>query len=56
VEPPTASWGNVLANAQRYFASAVSLVLVPGFFIWSTVQALYMVAEGHRDTLDPRLK
>jgi peptide/nickel transport system permease protein len=56
VQPPTASWGNMLTNAQRYFASAVWLVLAPGFFIWSTVQALYLVADGLRDALDPRLK
>ena len=56
VQPPTASWGNMLTNAQRFFSSAVWLVLVPGWFIWSTVQALYLVADGLRDALDPRLK
>ena len=56
VQPPTASWGNMLTSAQRFFASGVWLVLVPGFFIWSTVQALYLIADGLRDALDPRLK
>jgi peptide/nickel transport system permease protein len=56
VQPPTASWGNMLTNAQRYYSSAVWLILVPGWFIWSTVQALYLVADGLRDALDPRLK
>jgi len=32
------------------------MVLAPGFFVWSTVQALYIVALGLRDALDPRLK
>ncbi len=56
VQPPTASWGNMVTNAQRFFSSAVWLVLAPGFFIWSTVQALYLIADGLRDALDPRLQ
>jgi ABC-type dipeptide/oligopeptide/nickel transport system permease subunit len=56
VQPPTASWGNMLTNAQRYFSSGVWLVVAPGWFIFSTVLALYLVADGLRDALDPRLK
>ncbi len=56
VQPPQASWGNMLSNAQRYFSSGVWLVVAPGVFIFSTVLALYLVADGLRDALDPRLR
>jgi len=56
VQPPNASWGNMLSSAQRYFSNGIWLVLAPGLFIWSTVQALYLVADGLRDALDPRLR
>jgi peptide/nickel transport system permease protein len=56
VQPPNASWGNMLSSAQRYFTNGIWLVLAPGLFIWSTVQALYLVADGLRDALDPRLR
>jgi ABC-type dipeptide/oligopeptide/nickel transport system permease subunit len=55
VQPPVASWGNMLANAQRYFSSGLWLVLAPGWFIFSTVLSLYLIADGLRDALDPRL-
>jgi peptide/nickel transport system permease protein len=55
VQPPTASWGNMLSNAQRYLSSGVWLVLAPGWFIFSTVLSLYLIADGVRDALDPRL-
>ena len=54
VQPPNASWGNMLSNAQRYLGSAVWLVAAPGVCIFSTVLSLYLVADGLRDALDPR--
>jgi peptide/nickel transport system permease protein len=56
VQPPNASWGNMLSNAQRFLSSALWLVVAPGVCIFSTVLALYLVADGLRDALDPRLK
>lgn len=56
VQPPNASWGNMLTNAQSFFTKAPHLVWVPGFFIWTTVLALYLLADGLRDALDPTLK
>jgi peptide/nickel transport system permease protein len=56
VQPPNASWGNMLSNAQRFLSSALWLVVAPGACIFSTVLALYLVADGLRDALDPRLK
>jgi peptide/nickel transport system permease protein len=54
VQPPNASWGNMLSNAQRFFASALWIVIAPGVCIFSTVLSLYLVADGLRDALDPR--
>jgi peptide/nickel transport system permease protein len=56
VAPPNASWGNMLSNAQRFLSSALWLVVAPGACIFSTVLALYLVADGLRDALDPRLR
>ena len=56
VRAPDASWGNMLTNAQDFFYQAPHLVWVPGFFIWTTVLALYLVADGVRDALDPTLR
>jgi peptide/nickel transport system permease protein len=56
VQPPNASWGNMLSNAQRFLSNALWLVVAPGVCIFSTVLALYLVADGLRDALDPRLR
>ncbi|MCI0476068.1 MAG: ABC transporter permease [Anaerolineales bacterium] len=56
IQEPLASWGNMLTKAQAFFFRAPWLVFPPGLFIWSTVLALYLLADGLRDALDPRLK
>ena len=54
--PPTPSWGNMLSNAAAYFNRAPWLVVSPGAMIFLTVLCLYLVGDGLRDALDPRLK
>lgn len=54
VQPPTASWGNVLANGKDYLHVAWWLSLFPGAAILVTVLSLNMLGEGLRDMLDPR--
>jgi peptide/nickel transport system permease protein len=56
INPPTPSWGNMLTNAASYFVRAWWLVLSPGFMIFLTVLALYLIGDGLRDALDPRLR
>ena len=56
VMPPTASWGNMLTNAQTYFNRAPWLVVPPGAMVFLTVLCLYLIGDGLRDALDPRLK
>jgi len=54
--PPTPSWGNLLTNATSYFVRAWWLVVSPGVLIFLTVLCLYLIGDGLRDALDPRLK
>jgi peptide/nickel transport system permease protein len=54
--PPTPSWGNMLTNGASYFVRAWWLVVSPGVMIFVTVLCLYLIGDGLRDALDPRLK
>lgn len=56
VQPPTATWGNMLSKAQSYFVLGPHLVIFPGVLITITVLCLYIIGDGLRDSLDPRLK
>jgi peptide/nickel transport system permease protein len=56
IVPPTPSWGNMLTNAVSYFVRAWWLVVSPGAMIFLTVLCLYLIGDGLRDALDPRLK
>ncbi len=56
VMPPTPSWGNMLTNAAAYFDRAPWLVVSPGLMVFLTVLCLYLIGDGLRDALDPRLK
>jgi ABC-type dipeptide/oligopeptide/nickel transport system permease subunit len=54
VQPPTASWGNMLTTAQRVWSQSPALVLLPGIAIYITVFAINLMGSGLRDALDPR--
>jgi peptide/nickel transport system permease protein len=56
VQPPTATWGNMLSKAQQYFRLGPHLVVFPGVLITITVLSLYLIGDGLRDALDPRLR
>ncbi len=53
VKPPTATWGNMLTNAQTFFTRGPHLVFWPGFMIFITVLCLYVLGDGLRDAFDP---
>jgi ABC-type dipeptide/oligopeptide/nickel transport system permease subunit len=55
VQPPTASWGNMLTTAQRVWSQSPLLVLLPGIAIYLTVFSINLMGNGLRDALDPRL-
>ncbi len=56
IQPPTASWGNMLQNAQRYLRTAPEMTIYPGALISLTVISINFVGDGLRDALDPRLR
>jgi peptide/nickel transport system permease protein len=56
IQPPTASWGNMLNNAQQYLTSAPWLALVPGIAITLAVTSFNFIGDGLRDALDARLE
>lgn len=56
VQPPTATWGSMLSKSQQYFRLGPHLVVFPGVLITVTVLSLYLIGDGLRDALDPRLK
>jgi len=54
VQPPTATWGNMLDGANSYLESAPWLWFFPGLFILLTVLSINFLGDGLRDALDPR--
>jgi peptide/nickel transport system permease protein len=54
VQPPTATWGNMLDNANNYIESSPWLWFFPGFLILLTVLSINFLGDGLRDALDPR--
>lgn len=55
IQPPTASWGNMLSNAQQYLYHSAYLVIFPGVCIFVTVLAANIFGSAVRDAFDPRL-
>ena len=56
VQPPTPTWGNMLADGRAYVASAWWLATFPGIAIVLTVLSINMIGDWLRDFLDPRLR
>lgn len=54
VQPPTATWGNMLEGAYNYIESAPWLWIFPGLLILFTVLSINFLGDGLRDALDPR--
>ncbi len=55
-QPPTASWGRMLADAQTLVSIAPHTALVPGFTILLMVLGLNLLGDGLRDWIDPKLR
>ena len=55
-QPPTPSWGRMLAEAQTMVTLAPHVAIIPGLCIVLTVLGLNLLGDGLRDMLDPRLK
>lgn len=54
VQPPTPSWGGMVAAGSGYLTSAPWISLFPGLAIFVTVLGFNLVGDGLRDALDPR--
>ncbi|HKU98070.1 MAG TPA: ABC transporter permease [Vineibacter sp.] len=56
VQPPTPSWGNIIAEGRDYATEAWWVMLFPGLGISLAALGLNLLGDGLRDVLDPRLK
>lgn len=56
VQPPTASWGQMLAVSQGYLTIAPWLAYWPGLAIFLTVLGFNLFGDGVREALDPKLR
>ena len=56
VQPPDASWGNMLMDGKNTLEIAPWLSLYPGLAILITVLGYNLLGESLRDMLDPRLR
>ncbi len=54
IQPPTATWGNMLQNAQDQFTTAPWTAVFPGLMIFLTVVSINYIGDGLRDAFDPR--
>jgi peptide/nickel transport system permease protein len=54
IQPPIASWGNMLNNAQELIYEAPALAFYPGIAIFLTVIAFNFLGDGLQDALDPK--
>ncbi len=54
-QPPTPSWGRMLADAQTMISLAPHMALFPGAAIVLTVLGLNLMGDGLRDIFDPKL-
>jgi peptide/nickel transport system permease protein len=54
IQPPIASWGNMLTGAQELIWEAPALAFYPGILIFVTVIAFNFLGDGLQDALDPK--
>jgi peptide/nickel transport system permease protein len=54
VQPPLASWGNMVSDGKAVLRIAPWVTAFPGLFIFLTVMAFNLMGDGLRDAFDPR--
>jgi peptide/nickel transport system permease protein len=54
IQQPTASWGNILADAQNFYQQAWWYVVFPALALLITTLAFNLLGDGIRDAMDPR--
>jgi peptide/nickel transport system permease protein len=56
VQPPTPSWGRMLADGRDFLATAWWISTFPGLAIMSLVLGVNLLGDWVRDVLDPRIR
>jgi peptide/nickel transport system permease protein len=56
VQPPTITWGLMLADGRQYLGSAWWMATFPGIAITLTVLGVVFIGDWLRDMLDPRMR
>jgi peptide/nickel transport system permease protein len=54
IQPPSPSWGRMLADGRTYIASAWWIITLPGLALMLTVLSVNLLGDWLRDWLDPR--
>ena len=54
IQPPTASWGNILSEATNFYQVAWWYVVFPAAALLITTLAFNLLGDGIRDAMDPR--
>ncbi len=54
IQPPSASWGSMLTNAQELVTTAPWLAIYPGLFIFATVVACNVLGDALQEAVDPQ--
>jgi peptide/nickel transport system permease protein len=55
IQPPTSSWGLMLAEGRRYLSVAWWITTFPGLALMATVIGVNLLGDALRDVLDPQL-
>jgi len=55
-QPPTISWGAMLAEGQTFLAISPWVAIFPGLALMLTVLGINLLGDGLRDRFDPRLR
>ena len=56
VQPPYATWGNILSDGKKFLFDAPWLTYIPGLSILIVVLSFNLFGEGLRETLNPKLR
>ena len=56
VQPPMASWGQMISASQPYIQSNTYYSVIPGIAIIITVMAFNLLGDALRDALDPKMR
>lgn len=56
IQPPTPSWGSILASGRNYVATAWWIATFPGLCLFLLVLSINLLGDWLRDSLDPRFQ